>query len=137
MQNSINQNKTYTPIEYKGTVKVGGKIKDVSRKVYQRNDIDFNYLDVDTGLTNLERMKLGRPPIGSDGKPIQLHHVLQKEVGPVAEIRELTHQEYYSQLHGLVKNGGSFRNNPDLNKQYNNFRSGYWKWRAAQYKGGK
>jgi len=24
-------------------------------------------------------MQAGKPPIGSDGKPIQLHHILQKE----------------------------------------------------------
>ncbi len=30
-------------------------------------------------------------------------------------------------------NGGSFRNDPVLLKQYNNFRAVYWKWRAKQY----
>ncbi|MFW5652265.1 MAG: HNH/ENDO VII family nuclease, partial [Acetivibrio ethanolgignens] len=128
--------KIYNPVEYKGTVKVNGEIKDVSRKVYQRNDIDFNYFDETTGLTNLERMQAGKPPIGSDGNPIQLHHILQKEVGPMVEIREITHQEYYSQLHGLIEDGASFRNNPVLNKQYNNFRRSYWKWRAEQIIGG-
>ena len=124
--------KIYNPVEYKGTVKVNGEIKNVSRKVYQRNDIDFNYFDETTGLTNLERMQVGKPPIGSDGNPIQLQHILQKEVGPMVEIREITHQEYYSQLHGLIEDGASFRNNPVLNKQYNNFRRSYWKWRAEQ-----
>jgi hypothetical protein len=52
----------YNPVEYKGTVKVNGEVKDVSRKVYQRNDIDFNYFDETTGLTNLERMQAGKPP---------------------------------------------------------------------------
>lgn len=128
--------KIYNSVEYKGTVKVNGEIKDVSRKVYQRNDIDFNYFDETTGLTNLERMQAGKPPIGSDGNPVQLHHILQKEVGPMVEIREITHQEYYSQLHGVIEDGASFRNNPVLNKQYNNFRCSYWKWRAEQIIGG-
>ena len=96
----------------------------------------FNYFDETTGLTNLERMQAGKPPIGSDGNPIQLHHILQKEVGPMVEIREITHQEYYSQLHGVIEDGASFRNNPVLNKQYNNFRCSYWKWRAEQIIGG-
>ena len=122
--------KIYNTVQYKGTVKVNGEIKDVSRKVYQRNDINFNYLDETTGLTNLERIQAGKPPIGSDGNPIQLHHILQKETGPMVEIREITHQEYYSQLHGLIADGASFRNDPVLNKQYNNFRRSYWKWRA-------
>ncbi|SMC80669.1 HNH/ENDO VII family nuclease, partial [Papillibacter cinnamivorans] len=129
--------KIYTPVEYKGTVKVNGDVKDVSRRVYQRNDIDINYFDETTGLTNLERMQAGKPPIGTDGNPIELHHVLQQEAGPMAELREITHQQYYSQLHGLVENGASFRNNPLLNKQYNNFRYNYWKWRASLITGGK
>ncbi len=79
--------KHYSVVEYKGTVKINGEIFDVSRKVYQRNDIDIDYFDRTTGLSNIERMQLGRPPIGSDGKPIQLHHILQKETGSVVEIR--------------------------------------------------
>ena len=127
----------YTPVEYKGTVKVNGEVKDVSRRVYQRHDIDIDYFDETTGLTNLERMQAGKPPIGSDGSPIELHHVLQQEIGPMAELREITHQIYFSQLHGLIGNGASFRNNPLLNKQYNNFRYNYWKWRASLISGGK
>lgn len=127
--------KHFTPIQYEGTVKVFGNEVDVSRKVYQRHDINFNYYDERTGMTNLERMQHGRAPIGKDGKAIQLHHVIQKESGPVVEIREVTHQEYYHTLHGLVEKGDSFRNDPVLDKQYNNFRSAYWKWRAKQYKG--
>ncbi len=53
--------------------------------------IAINYFDKTTEMTNLERMQAGRPPIGSDGNPIQLHHVLQKEVGPMVEIQETTH----------------------------------------------
>jgi len=127
----------FTLVYYRGTVKVDGVIRDVSRKVYQRNDIDFLYYDVNTGLTNLERMQSGKPPIGNDGNPVQLHHLIQKESGPMVEIRETTHQEYYRILHGLAGNGASFRNDPLLEKQYKNFRTAYWKWRAKQYKGGK
>ena len=129
--------KLYSPVEYKGSVKVNGEVRDVSRRVYQRNDIDINYYDEVTGLTNLERMQAGKPPIGSDGKQIQLHHILQREAGPMVEIRETTHQGYYSQLHGLIEDGVSFRNDPILNKQYNNFRRSYWKWRAEQIIGGQ
>ena len=124
--------KIFTPVHFEGMVKVNGEVRDVSRKVYQRNDIDYFHIDPSTGLTNLERMKIGKPPIGNDGKPVQLHHVIQKESGPVVEIREITHQEYYHTLHGMIESGGSFRNDPILNKQYNNFRVVYWKWRAKQ-----
>jgi len=80
-----------------------------------------------------ERMLSGRPPIGKDGNPVQLHHILQKEVGPVVEVHETTHQNYYRVLHGLIEEGASFRNDRKLKKQYNNFRTSYWKWRAKQY----
>ncbi len=129
--------KVFTPVRFDGTVIVNGEARDVSRRVYQRNDIDFFQVDPATGLTNLERMQKGKPPIGSDGSPIQLHHVIQKENGPVVEIRETTHQEYYRTLHGLVEPGGSFRNNPILSKQYKNFRIVYWRWRAKQIMEGK
>ena len=124
-------------VQFKGSVKVNGEIKDVTRKVYQRNDINFEYVDPLTGISNIERMQAGNAPLGNDGNPIQLHHILQKEKGSVVEIREITHHEYYKILHGLVCNGESFRNDPVLKKQFNNFRSTYWKWRAKEYLGGK
>lgn len=130
--------KIFTRVWYEGTVTVGGEVRDVSRRVYQRNDIDFGYYDFKTKRTNLQRMMDGDAPIGNDGKPVQLHHILQQESGPMAEVREVTHREYKRTLHGLVGRGNSFRNNPELVKQYNNFRSAYWKWRAQQHlKGGK
>lgn len=131
--NGSRQYKHFTPVRFEATVKVDGQLRDVSRKVYQRHDIDFSYYDEDTGQTNLQRMQAGKPPIGSDGSPVQLHHVIQKEAGPMVEIREVTHQEYYKTLHGMVESGASFRNDPILSKQYKNFRSAYWKWRAKKY----
>ena len=138
-RNYINKfaSRYFTPVQFKGTVKVAGNDVDVSRRIYQRHDIDFSYMDSSTGLTNLQRMQKGKPPIGNDGKPIQLHHIIQKEAGPLVEIREVTHEEYHRILHGLVKSGASFRNDPLMNKQYNNFRAAYWKWRATQHTKGE
>lgn len=123
-------------IWYEGTVTVNGQVRDVSRRVYQRNDIDFEYVDPDSGMTNLELMERGNAPIGNDGMPIQLHHVLQKESGPMAEVREITHEEYHRILHGLASDGSSFRHDERLKKQYENFRRKYWRWRARQYEKG-
>lgn len=78
-------------------------------------------------------MKKRRAPIGSDGKPVQLHHLTQQESGSMVEILESTHQKYSNQLHGLIEDRQSFRNNPMLEKQYNNFRSKYWKRRHEQF----
>lgn len=123
----------FTRVQYEGSVTVDGISRNVSRRVYQRNDIDFEYYHPKSGMTNLQRMQEGKAPIGNDGKPVQLHHVLQKEAGPMAEVREVTHREYKRTLHGLAGRGSSFRNDPTLLRQYNNFRSAYWKWRAKNY----
>ena len=128
--------KIYTPVQFTGSVKVDGVERDVSRRVYQRGDIDIGYVDPKTGKTNLELMQSGNAPYGTDGKPIELHHILQKESGPMVEIREMTHREYKKQLHGLRGPGESFRNDRTLLRQYNNFRKAYWKWRAQQIIGG-
>lgn len=127
----------FTKVQFNGSVKVRGEVRDVSRRVYQRDDIDFNYVDADTGKTNLQRMLNGNAPYGRDGKPLELHHILQKEVGPMVEIHETTHQEYKRILHGLRGKGDSFRNDKILDSQYRNFKRAYWKWRAQRYLGGK
>ena len=130
-------NSLFKRIYFEGTVKVGGVERDVSRRVYQRGDIDFEYVDPDSGRSNLQLMKKGNAPIGNDGNPVQLHHILQKESGPMVEVRETTHQEYKRIIHGLIENGDSFRKNNELEKQYNNFRKKYWQWRAREYEKGR
>ncbi|WP_433959807.1 HNH/ENDO VII family nuclease [Cytobacillus horneckiae] len=76
----------------------------------------------------------GRPPyvIDKNGQEVQveLHHLIQKESGNMVEIVATTHDEYKKILHGLIKNGDSFRINEVLDKQFNNFRKKYWKWRS-------
>jgi hypothetical protein len=124
----MNLKRTYT-----GTTKVNGKIKDISRKIYQWKYIDIHLIDSKTGLTNLELMKLGRPPVWKDGSVFNLHHLIQKEPGPMVELPQSLHQEYTRVLHGLIENGGSFRHSIELKKQYNNFRIKYWKWRANEF----
>lgn len=122
----------YTAVQYEGTTKVDGEVRDISRRVYQRSDINWNQVDSESGLTNLELMRKGRPPYWKDGTKIELHHSIQLEPGPMIELPASLHDEYSRILHGLVENGGSFRNNPSLEKQYNNFRTKYWRWRAKQ-----
>lgn len=59
-----NQYQFFIPVQFDGTVYVNGKKMDVSRKVYQRQDIDFHYVDFESGLSNLDRMKKGRRAYG-------------------------------------------------------------------------
>ncbi|QJW49111.1 hypothetical protein HA075_14505 [bacterium BFN5] len=120
----------YTSIRFTGTTRVGGELKDIGRKVYQRNDINWNRIDPESGLTNAQLVKKGKPPYWEDGTKVELHHLTQIEPGPMVELPASLHDKYSRILHGLAENGGSFRNNLELEKQYNNFRVQYWKWRA-------
>ena len=121
-------------------------INILGRKVYQ-NTTDFvtgvpDFVDssvhpsirakIQAGATNLDLMKAGNAPIGFDGKPINLHHILGQEPGAMVELAQTTHQKYSKQLHGLIEDGQSFRNNPILAKSYKNFKANYWKERAKQ-----
>ncbi|MDM5201101.1 HNH/ENDO VII family nuclease [Fictibacillus enclensis] len=129
--------KNYKAVEYKGTTRVNGEERDISRRVFQRIDIDYQRIDTKTGKTNLQLMKKGRAPIWKDETAIELHHLIQREPGSMVEIPASMHDEYNKILHGLVENGGSFRNDPALRKQYDNFRSKYWRWRAKQIENGE
>ncbi|RFA37132.1 hypothetical protein CAI16_02785 [Virgibacillus dokdonensis] len=124
--------KNYKAVEYNGITTINGKVRDTSRRIYQRIDIDYKRRDPKTGKTNYQLMKKGRPPIWKDGTKIELHHLIQREPGSMVELPNSMHKEYDRILHGLVENGGSFRNDPVLKKQYENFRSKYWRWRAKQ-----
>ena len=126
------QYKNYKEVKYNGTTRVGGKKRDISRRVFQRVDIDYNRIDPKSGKTNYQLMKNGNAPYWEDGTKIELHHLIQKEPGSMVELPSSMHKAYYKILHGLVENGGSFRNDPVLKKQYENFRSRYWRWRAKQ-----
>ena len=125
--------KKYTPVEYKGTVNIKGNVRDVSRRVYQRNDIDWD-LEIIPGVTNRDLALKGQSPYANDRTLIELHHLTQREPGAMVEIPASTHDKYSGILHGLVENGKSFRRNPVLNKQYNNFRRKYWRWRVKNIK---
>lgn len=67
----------YSKIYYKGTTKVDGELRDISRIVYQRTDIDWEWIDPETGLTNKQLAQKGLAPYWQDGTKIELHHLLQ------------------------------------------------------------
>ncbi|KXZ22653.1 T7SS effector LXG polymorphic toxin [Bacillus nakamurai] len=124
--------KKYDAVEIEGKVKVKGKVRDVSRRVYTLKDIDINQ-QTPKGKTNLELMKDGKSPYAKDGTQINLHHLIQEESGTLLEIPNSLHTKYSDVIHGLKGHGESFRNDVYLEKQYNNFKTRYWKWRAKQY----
>ncbi|WP_387467216.1 HNH/ENDO VII family nuclease [Photorhabdus sp. RM323S] len=107
------------PIEFQGN------------KVYQRNDIfDLKYIDPKSGKTNVELMSSGRAPIGTDGKPVNLHHMLQKQDGATAEITQSFHKENHGVIHINDNSIPSGINRAEFNK----WRISYWKDRAKSYK---
>ena len=105
-------------------------------KVYQRNDL-FDPQKISswkekgqtvTG-TNLERMASGRAPIGTDGKSINLHHMTQKQDGPIAETTQSFHQGNSSVIHINPNTTPSGIDRSAFDKWKNE----YWKQRAKTY----
>jgi len=96
------------------------------RKCLIRSDIDWEHKD-SMGRTNAERAKLGLSPINKNGETIELHHIGQKENGPLAELtpREHRGKENYSILHDATKASEIDR------EKFSIERSEYWKLRAS------
>ena len=95
-------------------------------KVYQRDDIfdpnaEFN------GETNLQRMRRGVAPIGTDGNSVELHHMLQSHDGPIAEVTSSFHKQNYSTLHINPNSIPSGIDRPE----FNSWKRKYWKDRAT------
>ncbi|UTV26467.1 HNH/ENDO VII family nuclease [Photobacterium atrarenae] len=50
-------------------------------------------------MTNIERMEKGRAPIGHGDEPVNLHHLIQKEPGTIAEVGGYFHSKQTKTLH--------------------------------------
>ncbi len=99
------------PAEFKGN------------KVYQRNDL-FDPDAVDArGRTNIQRMKKGLAPLDANGNSVNLHHMLQKQDGPIAEITQSFHKDNHGILHINDNKIPSGINRTEFDK----WRSQYWK----------
>lgn len=94
-----------------------------------RIDIDYERTDA-FGETNLERMAQGRAPLDAQGRPIELHHIGQKQDSPLAELTRAEHREGGNDnvLHNKQKESEIDRE--DFGKE----RQEYWKARAEQVK---
>ncbi len=98
-------------------------------KVYQRDDlIDPGRLDP-KGRTTLQRMKRGLAAIGPDGKPMQLHHMLQTRDGPLAEVTGSFHLDNRAIVHINPPSIPSGINRSEADS----FRAEYWERRAANF----
>lgn len=114
--------------EYEVLNKANLKLEYINgRPCLIRTDIDMDQTDA-KGRTNRERMEQGLAPIGSDGKPINLHHIGQRADSPLAELTETEHQENYSELH-------PYKGPTEVHEEGNNWqveRESHWKTRSNQ-----
>lgn len=92
-----------------------------------RTDIDYDQKDV-FGRSNLERMQQGLAPLDEGGRPIELHHIGQKQDSPLAELTRDEHRGKGNDnvLHDKLKE--SEINREDFGKE----RAEHWKSRAVQ-----
>ena len=96
------------------------------RQVLQRGDIDPNFKD-EQGITNKERMENGKAPI-VDGKPVELHHIGQKQNSPFAELKSSVHKENYRNLHDVTPQPSQIDR-----KSFAKEKADYWKKRAEDF----
>lgn len=97
-------------------------------------DIDMDYVDPKTGLTNRELMEKGRPPIDAKtGETIQLHHMGQDFNSPFAEL--CANSEHGDGKDAILhdKKVESWRQDSEKKNKYNNVqRPNHWKARAKE-----
>jgi RHS repeat-associated protein len=98
------------------------------KRVYKRDDLVDLKLTDDKGLTNMDRMKRGRAPIGPDGEPICLHHTIQTDDSPVAEVTKTFHDRYRGVLHIDLASESQI-NRPAFKK----WRENYWMDRVNDF----
>ncbi len=69
---------------------------------------------LDDGGTNAQLMRRGYAPIGRDGHPMELHHVIGEEPGPVVELTQTMHDQLSRPLHGMIQSAtrGTCRGRP-------------------------
>jgi len=110
-------------------------------KVYQRDDL----FDVEAMTewrekgnfvkgTNLEAMKRGNAPVGTDGKSVNLHHSIQADEGPIVEVLDSMHREYRELIHVNIPHT-DFKSGINRSK-FDTWRQKYWKARAEQIEKG-
>ena len=79
--------------QYNILKKAGLKSDIVNGKMALIRDIDLNYFDEVTKMTNLQRMAKGKPPLDSTGTPYELHHLGQRVDSPLAILTKAEHMK--------------------------------------------
>ena len=79
---------------------------------------------------NIARMKKGKAPIGFDGKPVNLHHLKQQQMGELVELSSYEHNKHSKILHRYTKTTEI----SDRNNGFAKFRSDWWRNRVGDCK---
>ena len=97
-----------------------------------REDLDLNYVDKQSGLTNAELIAKGRSPYDSKtGERIELHHIGQDFNAPFAELKSFSEHDLYSKtLHKSEMD--SWRRDPEKVSEYGAQRKAHWKTRSEE-----
>lgn len=97
-------------------------------------NIDMDYVDPKTGLTNRELMERGRAPYDSiTGEKIELHHMNQEYDAPLVELCENSEHGDGNDSILHPKKGESWRKDPELKGNYENKdRPNHWKERSRE-----
>jgi RHS repeat-associated protein len=119
----------WSPVDYNG------------QRVWQRDDlIDPAYVSpLDKyGRTNLKRMTQGLAPMGPDDKPVNIHHMLQTQDGPLAELTQSMHLAQGSYLGSGSYNTLHWKAGTDLpsgidRDAFDAWKKEYWKERAKGF----
>lgn len=101
-------------------------------RVFQRDDlIDPLRVCPKTGETNLQLMQRRKAPFGPDGKRVELHHMIQRQGYPMAEVSGTFHKKNHSIIHinpntipGISKR---------LRRVHGRWRGRYWEERAKGF----
>ena len=103
-------------------------------RVFQRNDIDPNYVvksGPDAGRINSSLLKEGRAPYTSGDEQVIIHHMGQDAFGPFVEVTKTTHK---SALHNQFGYGQKHPSNPVIRSKFNPVRKAYWRAYGEQFK---
>ncbi len=100
------------------------------RMVSQRQHdlIDPRRINKETGLTNLEAMRAGKAQSGSDGQPIELHHLIQSDKGGIAEVEAKMHRKHSKTLHIKLREAPPPAGS--IGHRFDAWRKKYWTLRA-------
>ncbi|MCT3284680.1 hypothetical protein C6Y11_04475 [Lactiplantibacillus pentosus] len=81
------------------------------------------------GRTNVERTEKGLAPLETDNRPVDLHHMIQRNESSIAEVEQSFHQINSKTSHINSNSTPSGINRKDFQK----WRRDYWKNRARNF----